>query len=277
LGGTHPATVVEVNSIVDGTNVGVYTADGYQALETVSLAGSNFKIGGFGASVPSTAPVDLSVPLTITDGDGDLASGSISASLLPSTQTQDDSAMTSGVALSSTTTQPNLIGGSGNDTLTGLNGTNDILYGGAGNDTLNAGTTGVDILIGGPGNNTLNGTATPSTSAHDEFVLQVSTGEHDIINNFNATFDGILVDVGAGGTIASAMASSGIASTELVSGQGTGSGNADPSNLFNGVNHFAFNTTTHELYYSPDTTAAHAIDLAHISTGVPTAASIHTL
>jgi hypothetical protein len=131
--------------------------------------------------------------------------------------------------------------------------------------------TGIDILIGGPGlNNILNGTTSASLTSHDEFVLQVSNGEHSTINNFNPTFDGILVDIGAGGTVASAMASSGIASTDIHSGTTT-------ALAFTGANHFGFNTANQELYYSADATAAHAIDIAHIATGVqPPAASIHT-
>lgn len=46
-----------------------------------------------------------------------------------------------------------LVGGSGNDTLSGLGG-DDILYGGDGNDTLNGGTGG-DLLYGGRGNDVL--------------------------------------------------------------------------------------------------------------------------
>src|SRR5437588_95847 len=161
---------------------------------------------------------------------------------------------------------PNLIGGSGDDHLTGLNVTSDVLYGGPGNDTITAGNIGIDILIGGPGENILNGTTTASATSHNEFVLQVSTApspaaEHDTINNFNPSFDGMFVDIGAGGTIESAMASSGIAPTDLQTAAST---------TFNGMNHFAFNTSNQELYFSPDATAAHAIDLAHIATGLPT-------
>jgi hypothetical protein len=275
--GLGTATVAEVGSIVTGTNLGVFTATGYGALETLYEGGNDFKIGGFGASVPSTQPVDFSVPLTITDGDGDTASGAIGVSLFPSAETQFVSTSGPGT-YTATSARPNIVDESsgGNNTLNGLNGTNDILYGGHG-DTLNAGTIGVDILIAGPGNNILNGTTNATSTSHDEFVLQVSNGAHQSINNFNATYDDIIVDIGAGGTIASAMASSGLASGDLVSGAGTGTGNSNPSNLFSTGNHFAFNTSTNELYYSPDATAAHAIDLAHLATGVPTAAHIHTM
>jgi hypothetical protein len=274
--GLGSAIVADVGNIVSGTDIGLFAASNYGALETLYVSGNDFKIGGFGASVPSTQPVDFSVPLTITDGDGSTTSGApsgtLSVSLLPTTQ--DHSADLVGGTFTSTTAQPNVIGSAFADTLNGLNGTNDVLYGGPGNDTLNAGATGIDILIGGPGENILNGTTSASATSHDEFVLQAtqtpSTAlEHDTINNFNPSFDGILVDIGAGGTVASAMASSGIASTDLATGTTT-------ALAFTGTNHFAFNTTNHELYYSPDATVAHAIDLAHITTGVPTAASVHT-
>ena len=271
-GGKSPHIVADVGNIESGADIGLFAASNYSALETLYRSGHDFSIGGFGASVPSAQPVDFSVPLTITDGDLSTVSGALSVSLLPGLVTQDHSADTLPVNLTSTLAQPNLIGGSGNDNLTGLNVTSDVLYGGPGNDTLNAGTTGIDILIGGPGENILTGTTNASATSHDEFVLQATTNtstafEHDTINNFNPSFDGILVDIGAGGTIASAMASSGIANTDLVVGAST---------AFNGPNHFAFNTVNQELYFSPDATAAHAIDLAHLATGVPTAGSIHT-
>jgi len=254
------------------TTIGVFTATGYNSVEYTWVADDTFKIGNFGAAVQSTDPVNFSVPVQVVDTDGDTASGNLNIDLLAGTGTQDHSGDLVGAphTYTSTVAQPNIIGSAFADTLNGLNGTNDTLYGGLGDDILNAGTTGIDILIGGPGNNTLNGTTSASLTSHDEFVLQVSTGEHDIINNFNSTFDGILVDIGAGGTVASAMASSGIASNDIASGATTAS-------AFNGTNHFGFNTATHELYYSADATAAHAIDLATISTGVqPTAASVHT-
>jgi hypothetical protein len=240
-------------------------------METLYLSGNDFKIGGFGASVPSTQPVDFSVPLTITDGDLNTASGALSVSLLPGSATQDHSADLVGGTFTSTTAQPNIIGTALADTLHGLSGTNDVLYGGPGNDTLTAGAIGIDILIGGPGENILNGTTSPlSLTTHDEFVLQAtqtpSTAlEHDTINNFNPSFDGILVDIGAGGTIASAMASSGLAPGDLVVGT-----SATPTF---GTNHFFFSNggagSNQELSYSPDA-GAHVIDLAHITTGVHT-------
>lgn len=51
-----------------------------------------------------------------------------------------------------------LTGGDGNDSLFGLDNSNDVLDGGAGNDTISAGS-GNDSLYGGAGNDTLQGDA----------------------------------------------------------------------------------------------------------------------
>ncbi|ANY20967.1 hypothetical protein A6F68_02471 [Tsuneonella dongtanensis] len=68
-----------------GTEVAVFTASGYNSLVVSNVSpGTSFKIGGFGASVPSTAPVNFSIPVEIIDFDGDTAGGtSISVTLNP--------------------------------------------------------------------------------------------------------------------------------------------------------------------------------------------------
>ena len=43
-----------------------------------------------------------------------------------------------------------------------------------------------------------------------------------------------------------------------------------------GANEFVWNNTTQELWYSANGTGSDKIDLAHISTGVPVAADVHT-
>lgn len=75
--------------------------------------------------------------------------GGVTASLVTGTSTGSLAGNDTLIAIE------NLIGGAGNDTLTGDDGAN-ILYGNAGNDTLNGGG-GNDRLFGGAGNDALNG------------------------------------------------------------------------------------------------------------------------
>ncbi|MBN8244123.1 VWA domain-containing protein [Nitratireductor aquimarinus] len=70
-----------IGGIVSGTNVAVYTNSGYNSLEVLHESGQPFKLGEFGTSVVSTDPVDLSLPVVITDGDGDTAGGAVDITL----------------------------------------------------------------------------------------------------------------------------------------------------------------------------------------------------
>ncbi|EKF20423.1 VWA domain-containing protein, partial [Nitratireductor pacificus] len=70
-----------IGGVVSGTNVAVYTNSGYNSLEVLHESGQPFKLGEFGTSVVSTDPVDLSLPIVITDGDGDTAEGAIDITL----------------------------------------------------------------------------------------------------------------------------------------------------------------------------------------------------
>jgi len=93
--------------------------------------------------------------------------------------------------LNSAYTFENVIGGSGNDTLTG-NGLSNILTGGGGNDILN-GSTGNDTLIGGLGNDSyVFGTA---TSAEADTVTEVSGQGTDTLN-FSSLTTGLTLNLG---------------------------------------------------------------------------------
>ncbi|QOZ35181.1 S-layer family protein [Bradyrhizobium sp. CCBAU 53421] len=137
-----------------------------------------------------------------------------------------------------------ILGGSGNDTLTGLAAGGNYLDGGAGNDILN----------GGAGN--------------DTFVLQLNGGGHDTINNFNALSDQIFVNLGDNLSIGQAST---VAAANFHVGDET---NAATWNGGTGKE-FVFNATTHELWYSANGTGTDKVDLAHVSTGVPAAANVH--
>ncbi|QSR41523.1 cadherin-like domain-containing protein [Aeromonas dhakensis] len=178
------AYVATVAGVISDTKLAAYTADGYNSLEFHYAAGSTFKIGDFGSSVATPGvPVNLQLPVTLTDGDGDAVHSNIGLSLLPDapfTVDYEDSASAVNVTLTSTqghaigsdfgdsitgNSLDNILsGGDGDDLLYGMGGKdtlvgglgNDVLDGGSGNDTL-YGESGNDTLIGGIGNDILQG------------------------------------------------------------------------------------------------------------------------
>ena len=143
--------------------------------------------------------------------------------------------------------------------------TTEAIAGTSGVDNL-TGTSGNNVLIGGPGNDTLTG-----NGGNDIFVLNstVATNGHDVITDFNAG-DSIVVDV------ANLNLNISTAQIAAFNSGPTGAGDQTHNSAFAGSNFF-FNTTTNELWYSADNTAAHAIDLATISTGLPAAGSVHVM
>jgi len=102
---------------------------------------------------------------------------------------------------------------------------------------------------------------------NDLFVLKSdATNGHDTISDLNAG-DLILVNVASQNlTINTSALAAFTTATDVT----------QPAAWNGSTNQFVFNTTHNELYYSVDGTAAHAIDLAHVSTGVPAATAIHT-
>ena len=290
--GGHSFTVVFVQNgvhteaLVDGvvgnnfaggapfTQIAAFTADGYNELQIgydslvlgpgQQPSFSTFKLGGFGATVINVGqPVDLSVPLTVTDGDGDTANSALNVFLMPAVPTtQDFSSSEIGVTATATATQPNILGSAHSDTLNG-DGNANILYGAAGIDTLN-GKGGDDTLIGNADGDTLNGGA-----GNDKFVLQLNSGSHDTIGDFLSGVDQILVDNGSGLIVGTA------ATVDLANFH---TGDETVAATWNGGTgkEFVFNTASHELWYSANGTGTDKIDLAHISTGVPVATDIHT-
>ncbi|WP_156821644.1 type I secretion C-terminal target domain-containing protein, partial [Halomonas smyrnensis] len=144
-----------VEGIVGGAQVSVFTADGYNSVEYHYAAGNTFKIGDFGTTaIEPGDPVDLSVPVDVVDGDGDVASGSLDVLLMPES-TQDYSGSSSGVVEVASDSAPDIIGSDFADTLTG-NSDSNILIGNDGNDTI-SGEGGDDLLVGGTGDDQLTG------------------------------------------------------------------------------------------------------------------------
>src|SRR3546814_7543771 len=67
----------------DLTVVAGFTADGYNSIEFHHAGGDTFKIGDFGAVVQTDNRVNFNVPVTIVEGDGDTAPGSLAITTAP--------------------------------------------------------------------------------------------------------------------------------------------------------------------------------------------------
>ena len=193
--GPNAGSVV-VGSVDNGTILSAYGEDVYNSLE-VGNAGNydidgdgdldpsdTFAIGGFGTlSIEETYfPVEVSLTdaVAITDGDGDMAYGTIDMLLLPETMTYDTAV--TGTAGNDTLVGTALVdmiyGDSGDDNLSGGLG-NDMLYGGKGIDSLDGGD-GNDILNGGAVNDTLTG-----GTGTDTFAYYLPDEGHDTIMDFS--------------------------------------------------------------------------------------------
>ncbi|WP_139110159.1 type I secretion C-terminal target domain-containing protein, partial [Ensifer sp. LC163] len=173
------------------TQIGVFTSNGYNSVEYSWVSGDPFKLGQFGAAVPTTQPVNFGVPIEVVDGDGDTASSSIDVTLTASGQgIQNYSLATSEQTATATASDPHIIGSDFDDSLYGNWAINalygnagvDHLYGNAGNDVLSGGT-GDDTLYGGSGSDTMTGGA-----GRDTFVINIDSrgpSIDDVIADYN--------------------------------------------------------------------------------------------
>ena len=59
----------------DLVTIATFTQNGYNSLEVLNVGGSSFDITGIGAATFSTAPVNFTVPVVLTDADSDTDSG----------------------------------------------------------------------------------------------------------------------------------------------------------------------------------------------------------
>ncbi|MFL0355979.1 DUF5801 repeats-in-toxin domain-containing protein [Erythrobacter sp. GH1-10] len=59
-------------SSLAGTVIGIFTADGFNSVEYTYESGGTFQIGDFGATAITNDPVSFSVPISVTDNDGDV-------------------------------------------------------------------------------------------------------------------------------------------------------------------------------------------------------------
>ena len=169
--------------MVTGTQVGVFTLNGYNSLEYSFVSGDAFQIGQFGASVPTVGSVSFDVPIELVDGDGDTVTDSIGVTLTPPGQViQDFSALPAvGVTPVIGAANPHVIGSEFNDTLNGDLSLN-TLFGNDGNDIISGGA-GNDVLIGGAGNDTLTG----GTGIDRMIFEEVGAANQDTINGYAGT------------------------------------------------------------------------------------------
>jgi hypothetical protein len=170
-------------------------------LSTVNVSGSVAGAGvvtidldnGTTSRTAPTAEDTLNLALS-TDGTVTITSSSL--------KTIDASASTGDITVtaSSLTTVETLIGGSGNDTLTG-GAASQLIEGGAGNDTITAGDVDGEVIIGGAGADTI----TLGTTSGNAQTVVINAGDSgvtlataDKISNFNTSEDFLDFNLAAG-------------------------------------------------------------------------------
>ena len=140
---------VVIGGVVADTEIAVFTDEGLTTVEYYHDDGATFKVGGFGASVPTPGElINLDFDLQLVDADGDIVvmEDGIQIQISPEDheiQTGDagvDDTLTAGTPGQAET----LVGLAGDDTLIGNDG-NDILIGGSGDDIL-TGNGGLDTF-----------------------------------------------------------------------------------------------------------------------------------
>ncbi len=158
-----------------------------------------------------------------------------------------------GVASDTIRNIENIIGGNGNDTLTG-DALANRLDGGAGDDVLSGGG-GADTLIGGLGADTLNGGA-----GADFFVYRSPNEGGDTIQSFSVAVDTIRISAsGFGGEL--------VAGQGLVAGDTFISGTNPSAPTTDGT--FLFDTDDRDLLWDEDGSGALApVQIAHFTTAV---------
>ncbi|MBC2666304.1 hypothetical protein H7F51_12315, partial [Novosphingobium flavum] len=143
---------------------------------------NNFDLGIFTlGSATAGAAIDLNYDVVSTDADGDTASATVQATIVP-VSADNQVGTTSGETLNGSASDNTIAGNAGNDTINGNDG-NDTLYGDGGNDILNGGA-GSDTLIGGTGADTLTG-----GTGVDKFIIDasaVTAGNADTITDYAA-------------------------------------------------------------------------------------------
>jgi Ca2+-binding RTX toxin-like protein len=92
----HTNGTVSVGGVVTGSEIAVFGIPTYNAVEYTYESSTNgslpFAIGDFGASVPTTDPVSLNIPIELVDSDGDSLASMLGVTLTLQRGFQDHSA-----------------------------------------------------------------------------------------------------------------------------------------------------------------------------------------
>lgn len=136
---------VTVEGVVSDTSVAVYSSDGgFSSVEYTWSGGETFKIGGFGAGVPTPGEViEMSFDLQLVDADGDtvVMNDGIQVVLSPENHAllvSGEDGLGENIDASASLQAVTIVGSSGNNILIGSEG-DDILVGLGGDDTLTGG------------------------------------------------------------------------------------------------------------------------------------------
>ncbi len=138
---------VTVDGVVSDTTISVSTSTGLTTVEYLHAGEQAFKIGNFGASVPTPGDlINLDFDLQLADGDGDtvVIEDGINIQISPEDHNVQIGTSGNDTSLTAVITDPahtaaTLVGLEGDDVLTGSTG-NDILIGGLADDTLSGGS-----------------------------------------------------------------------------------------------------------------------------------------
>jgi Ca2+-binding RTX toxin-like protein len=179
-------SIANIENVTGGSGNDTLTGDGNaNVLNGGADAGADTLTGGGGVdTLIGGAGNDMFIA-TIGDGNDSYTGGAdtdtydLSATMAAAAvNLGTGSASSTEIGIDTLATIENVIGGQGDDTISGTAGIN-TLDGGAGADTINAGN-GADILIGGTGNDIMNGGV-----GNDRFVFTAGFG-NDTISGFDA-------------------------------------------------------------------------------------------
>jgi T1SS-143 domain-containing protein len=181
IGNVQGATGANVNP---HTTIAVFTADGYNSMEVFWEGGETFKFAGFGAVLTDEAPVDFTVPISVTDNDGDVvSSGSLAIHAdAPAQQTLSTLSTTSSLTESSfdtsslvATNDNDSKGHGGHDNNRAFNtGSNSVLMGALAAAGLESASAAASSTDDGQDTNVLDSSAT--TVASTQSVTSDSDG-----------------------------------------------------------------------------------------------------
>ena len=241
-------------------NVNISVPGGYTFIvieENTTTTNGGIRVDNFTDTVTTTVvPPNqtLDFQVSVSDFDHDLVAGSGPTQTINVSLLGGDPSL--GITHNATADGQALLGTSHVDTLGSGGFTNDFLIGNGGLDILNGGAGIDNFVVASTALDPLNPTANLAT-----------------INNLTPGSDKILVDVAdVSGNMGASQAINAL--TQFQSG--AGGPTATSFNEAGGAtDKFYYDTTGQNLWYSADN-GVHAIEVAHLATGVPTAAQVAT-